>query len=154
MTYLWIVHTCTRHIGAALLLSLPVDCCFSKFLNYFWQESHKNERKPCELLVLFSSCGILSAGSRTDNRPWPRQTLPEPHDFTMTSFTSTTLPSPNDGSHLQQKPSHIIPQGPHHHQELFKSSSRGLQWDFCWNPLRSDQDLGFKTSFEPRLVHL
>jgi len=52
------------------------------------------------------------------------------------------------------KSSHIIPQGPHHHQELFKSSSRGLQWDFCWNPLRSDQDLGFKTSFNPRLVHL
>jgi len=52
------------------------------------------------------------------------------------------------------KSSHIIPQGPHHHQELFKSSSRGLQWDFCWNPLRSFQDLGFKTSFKPRLVHL
>jgi len=52
------------------------------------------------------------------------------------------------------KSSHIIPQGPHHHQELFESSSRGLQWDFCWNPLRSFQDLGFKNSFEPRLVHL
>jgi len=139
MTYLWIVHTCTRHIGAALLLSLPVDCCFSKFLNYFWQESHKNERKPCELLVLFSSCGILSAGSRTDNRPWPRQTLPEPHDFTMTSFTSTTLHSPNDGSHLQLNRAtsslkdHII----------IKSSSRvpqevssGISAEIHWDPTK------------------
>jgi len=62
--------------------------------------------------------------------------------FTQWRLTSST------------KSSHIIPQGPHHHQELFESSSRGLQWDFCWNPLRSFQDLGFKNSFEPRLVHL
>jgi len=115
-----------------------------------WQESHRIEHKPRELLVLFLSCGILSAGSRTDNRPWPRQTLPGPHNFTMTSFTSMTFHSPNDGSHLQLNwatsslKDHII----------IKSSSRGLQWDFCWNPLRSFQDLGFKTSFEPRLVHL
>jgi len=93
-----------------------------------WQESHEIKHKPCELLVLFSSCGTLSTGSRMDDQPLPRQTIPEPHKFTMTSFTSTTFHSPNDGSHLQQNQAtsslkdHII----------IKSSSRGLQWDFCW----------------------
>jgi len=54
----------------------------------------------------------------------------------------------NDGSHLQWNQatsplkSHII----------IKSYSRGLQWDFCWNPQETDQDLGFKISFEPKLV--
>jgi len=55
-----------------------------------------------------------------------------------------------DGSHLQQNQatsplkSHII----------IKSYLRGPQWDFCWNPQETNQDLGFKISFEPKLVHL
>jgi len=91
----------TWSIADALQLDHKVGVCTCDHVLSRWQELHENERKPCELLVLFSSCGILAAGSRTDNWPWPRQTLPEPHDFTMTSFTSTTLHSPNDGSHLQ-----------------------------------------------------
>jgi len=121
--------------GYTMPLCTPITICMTPPQSVFgtpWQESHENEHKPCELLVLFSSCGILSVGSRMDNRPWPRQTLPEPHDFTMTSFTSMTLHSPNDGSHLQLNRAtsslkdHII----------IKSSSRvpqevssGIHWD-------------------------
>jgi len=101
-----------------------------------WQESHENEHKLCELLVLFSSCGILSARSRTDNWPWPRQTLPEPHDFTMTSFTSTTFTSSNDGSHLQRnratsslKDHIIIKSSSRVPQEVSSGISAEIHWD-------------------------
>jgi len=102
-----------------------------------WQESHGIEHKPCELLVLFSSCGILATGSRTDNWPWPRQTLPEPHDFTMTSFTSTMFHSPNDGSHLQLNRATSSLKGPHHPQEFVKRSPVGFLLKATGKCLRS-----------------
>jgi len=102
-----------------------------------WQESHENEHKPCELLVLFSSCGILSAGSRMDNRPLPRQTLPEPHKFIMTSFTKCDVSFTQWRLTSSTKPSHIIPQGPHHHQELFKRSPVGFLLKSTGNRSRS-----------------
>jgi len=34
-----------------------------------------------------------------------------------------------------------------------RALSRGLHWDLCLNPQETNQDLGFKISFQPRLVH-
>ncbi len=66
-----------------------------------------------------------------------------PHISTMTSFTNCNvylhqwrpISSPMLG-HITLK-DHII----------IKSSLRGLQWDFCWNPQETSEDLGFKNSF-------
>jgi len=61
---------------------------------------------------------------------------------------SSSLCLTNDGSPLQQTE-------PHHPFKTTSSSRailRGLQWDFCWNPQGTDQDLGFKISFKPKLV--
>ena len=119
-----------------------------------WQESHGIEHKPCELLVLFLSCRILYPRDQgwtinpDQDRLFQNLTISPWHHSQVRRYHHPMT------AHIFNKSSHIIPQGPHHHQELFRSSSRGLQWDFCWNPLRSFQDLGFKNSFEPRLVHL
>jgi len=102
-----------------------------------WQESHENMHKPCELLVLFSSCGILSVGPRTNDRPLPRQTIPEPHKFTMTSFAKYDISFTQWRLTSSTKPSHIIPQGPHHHLELFKRSPVGFLLKSTGNRPRS-----------------
>jgi len=70
-----------------LLYSLRYHCLLNAYFQWHWQESHGNKQLPCGLLVLFSSCGTLSAWSRMDDQPLPRQTFPSPHDYTMTSFT-------------------------------------------------------------------
>jgi len=81
----------------------------------------------------------------------PYQDRP-PFHLTITQWhhsPSSSTYLTNDGSHLQQNQatsplkSHII----------IKSYLRGLQWDFCWNPQETDQDLGVKISFDPKLVH-
>jgi len=87
---------------------------------------------------LFSSCGILSTGSRMDDWPLPRQTFFEPHNFTMTSLIkSIHLPHQWQLS-PSTKLSHITPQEPQHHQELFKRSPVGFllkstgNWPRSW----------------------
>jgi len=102
-----------------------------------WQESHENEHKPCELLVLFSSCGTLSAGSRTDNRSLPRQTIPEPHKNHHDIIHKYDVSFAQWWLSPSMKPSHIIPQGPHHHQELFKRSPVGFLLKSTGNQPRS-----------------
>jgi len=62
----------------------------SKFL-WQWQESHRNAQSLCESLVLFSSCGTLSTGPRTDHEPLPNQTTFSPHNRSMTLFTKFIL---------------------------------------------------------------
>jgi len=120
----------TTQIG----LSYQSHCCHCKP----WQESHKNERSLCELLVLFSSCGTLLMGSRTDNLPLPRQTIFSPHNCTMTSFTKLILIHHQWRLSPSTKLSYITPQEPHHHQELFKRSPVGFllkstrNWPRSW----------------------
>jgi len=63
---------------------------------------------------------------------------------------SATFHSPNDGSHLQRNRATSSLKD----HSIIKSYSRGLPWDFCWNPQETFQDLGFKISFKPKLVHL
>jgi len=117
--------------------SLQVNIAEASCHLYAWQESHENGHKSCELLVLFSSCGILSVGSRTDDRPLPRQTFPEPHKSTMTSFAKYDVSFTQWQLSPSTKPSHIIPQGPHHHQEFFKRSPVGFLLKSTGNRPRS-----------------
>jgi len=82
--------------------------------------------------------------------PYQDRLFHSPHNGTMTSFIKFILFITNDSSHLQQNQA----TSPQEHHIIIESYSRGLQWDFWWNPQETNQDLGFKTSFKPKLVHL
>jgi len=114
-----------------------------------WQESHKNGLPLC-LLSQFCPhpTGEMIHSNRlpTGSRQMSTFTVTDhffTSHFTMTSFTKYDFIITNDGPYLQQcwatsfLKDHIIN----------KSSSRGLQWDFCWNPQETSKDLGFKNSF-------
>jgi len=72
-----------------------------------------------------------------DNWPLPRQTIFAPHNCTMTSFIKSIL-IPHQWQLLPStKLSHITPQEPHHHQELFKRSPVGFMLKSTGNWPRS-----------------
>jgi len=116
-----------------------------------WQESHRNWWPLCELLVFVLILRDLIHG--IGNGQW---TLTKPDRFIHLTFIwwhhspSSSSCITNDGSLLQQTE-------PHHPFKTTSSSRailRGLQWDLCWDPQETNQDLGFKISFKPKLVHL
>jgi len=117
----------------------------------WWQESQKNGRLLCELLVLFSSCGTLSTGSRTDDWPLPRQTIP---------FTSQLHNDIIHQAHPLTSPMTALTfnETKPHHPSRATSSSRAI-WEVSSrisaeiHGKLANQDLGFKISFEPKLVH-
>jgi len=75
---------------------------------------------------------------RMDDRSLPKQTFLSPHNCTMTSFTKLIHLPHQWWLSPSMKPSHITPQEPHHHQELFERSPVGFllkstgNWPRSW----------------------
>jgi len=78
--------------------------------------------------------------------PWDQEQMTDPYQdrpllhLTITQWHHSSSSSSyltNDSSHLQTKPSHITPQEPHHHCELFKRSPVGFLLKSTGNQPRS-----------------